>query len=281
MNEIILKSPAKVNLFLDVFGKREDGYHELKTIFHKLELHDLVWIKKTDSKDVTVKCSNPYVPEDEKNICWKVANSLKNRYDIESGLEIDITKKIPVSGGLGGGSSNGAKVMEGMDKIFDLGLSDEEKIRIGSSIGADLPVFIKEDQCIYAEGIGDVLKPLNKSLREEVFLIDPMIDFPENFHKTKWAYQEIDKMNWKHPKPRKLIKTIENGKEGIFENLFNVFEDVMMSEFPEIESILNSLRSKGINSILCGSGPTVIAFSDKVPEDIRKYGSIIETRLGV
>lgn len=275
---LTLNSPAKINLFLDIVGKRENGYHELKTVFQKLELSDKVTIETLDS-GIEIECDNPEVPLDESNTCYKVMKVLKEKYGIDKGLRISIEKKIPVSSGLGGGSSNGGAVLKGMNELFELNLTRGEMIAIGKSIGADIPLFLYQEPCLYAEGIGEDLKPLNNLLKEELYLIYPNIDFPENFHKTKWAFEKSDKRNWRHPDPKEITDAIETGnKEKIYKNLYNAFEPILMEKFPIIEEIKYELKKEEIPSLMSGAGPTITAFSEAMPQRIKNYGEVIKTR---
>ena len=126
MNEIKVDSPAKINLTLDIIKKRVDGYHELEMIMQELELKDEIVLKELDENKISIKCNNPKVPLNEKNLVWKAAELIKEIYGIEKGIEISINKTIPVAGGLGGGSSNAAATIKGLNELWELNLEEKE-----------------------------------------------------------------------------------------------------------------------------------------------------------
>ena len=160
MDSLVLNAKAKINLYLDVTGKRADGYHLLETVMHTVSLCDTVTLTKTDRNGIEISCSDPLIPCNEKNIAYKCAAAFFDKTGISSGgVSIDIIKRIPSQAGLGGGSADGAAVLTGLDRLFETGLSEGELISIGARIGADIPFCIKGG-CGYCTGIGEIIEPL-------------------------------------------------------------------------------------------------------------------------
>lgn len=160
MDSLVLNAKAKINLYLDVMGKRADGYHLLETVMHTVSLCDTVMLTKTDRNGIEISCSDPLIPCNEKNIAYKCAAAFFDKTGISSGgVSIDIIKRIPSQAGMGGGSADGAAVLTGLDRLFETGLSEGELISIGARIGADIPFCIKGG-CGYCTGIGEIIEPL-------------------------------------------------------------------------------------------------------------------------
>lgn len=160
MDSLVLNAKAKINLYLDVTGKRADGYHLLETVMHTVSLCDTVTLTKTDRNGIEISCSDPLIPCNEKNIAYKCAAAFFDKTGISSGgVSIDIIKRIPSQAGMGGGSADGAAVLTGLDLLFETGLSEGELISIGARIGADIPFCIKGG-CGYCTGIGEIIEPL-------------------------------------------------------------------------------------------------------------------------
>ena len=160
MDSLVLNAKAKINLYLDVTGKRADGYHLLETVMHTVSLCDTVTLTKTARNGIEISCSDPLIPCNEKNIAYKCAAAFFDKTGISSGgVSIDIIKRIPSQAGMGGGSADGAAVLTGLDRLFETGLSEGELISIGARIGADIPFCIKGG-CGYCTGIGEIIEPL-------------------------------------------------------------------------------------------------------------------------
>lgn len=160
MDSLVLNAKAKINLYLDVTGKRADGYHLLETVMHTVSLCDTVTLTKTGRSGIEISCSDPLIPCNEKNIAYKCAAAFFDKTGISSrGVSIDIIKRIPSQAGMGGGSADGAAVLTGLDRLFETGLSEGELISIGAKIGADIPFCIKGG-CGYCTGIGEIIEPL-------------------------------------------------------------------------------------------------------------------------
>lgn len=252
-----LKAYAKINLFLDVVGKRFDGYHDLKMIMQTVDLWDEVDVEKTD-KGIELICDNVNLPTDKRNIAYKAAELFMNTYNINSGVKIRVKKNIPIQAGLAGGSTDGAAVIKILNVIFNKNLSQEEMISLGKKIGADVPFCIVGGTA-KCEGIGEIIKPL-KPLRDCILvLIKP------NFGvSTKEVFNKIDNKNYIHPQIDKIIEGIDEGNlNKIGSSLNNVLEQVTIEQNPIIEDIKEMLKVSGsLGTLMSGSGPTVYGIFD-------------------
>lgn len=193
MNSISTKAYAKINLTLDVLGKRPDGYHEIDSIFQTVSLFDEVTIEKQETEGIFCRMDNfgignPDIPEDEKNIAVKAAKSMFRKFNLPGGLSIRIQKGIPTEAGLGGGSADAAAVIQGIRELFSIGVSDEEMIDFAKNIGADIP-FLLFGGTKRVSGIGEKITNLPSLPELPMVLIKPKIGM-----KTKEIYDAVDQM---------------------------------------------------------------------------------------
>lgn len=254
MTALEMKARAKINLSLDVTGKRPDGYHDLRMIMQTVDLYDSVYLEIADS-DIEVVSSSPYAPGGPDNTAYKAAKLIFDEFSIKSGIRISVTKRIPVAAGLAGGSSDAAAVLKGMNQLFSLGLGDEELMSIGKKVGADVPYCIKGGTML-AEGIGDVLTPLEPLKNVDIVLIKPAVGVS-----TQWVYKSLKLENiTKRPDTGILVKSIEDRNIDILaKSMVNVLETVTIARHPVIASIKDRLIREGaVGSAMSGSGPTVI-----------------------
>ena len=253
-----IKSYAKINISLDIVGKREDGYHLLEMIMQQVELYDLIDVNIIP-KGIKVSCNKSYVPTDERNIAYKAAKLFMDTYKINKGVSINIEKNIPVAAGLAGGSGNGAAVLRVMRDLFRINVNDKELMKLGTTIGADVPYCIKGGTAL-CEGIGEKLTTLKPFKDKIILLVKP------NFGvSTKDTYKAIDiNRIHKHPKTNELIKNMEFGNlKFVAENMRNVLENVTLKKYPIIISIKETMMDFGaLGSMMSGSGPTVFGIYD-------------------
>lgn len=279
MNSIDLKSRAKVNLSIDVLGKREDGYHLVEMIMQTIDLYDKLKITEIEENSILIKSNSLDIPLNEDNIMYKAVNLLKNQFNMEKGIEISIEKNIPVAAGMAGGSSNAAAVLVGLNKLWNLGLSENELKHIGLKLGADVPFCITGGSAL-AEGIGEKLTNI-KGLPEDLNIL---ICKPNIFVSTKEVYQSLnmDKVK-RRPQNKELIDALQKEDvKFISENMVNVLEEVTSlkySEIGQIEDIM--IKNKALGSMMSGSGPTVFGLFDnkdcaiKAKEDLQaKYNQV-------
>lgn len=253
-----IKAYAKVNIALDVVGKREDGYHLLRMIMQGIDLYDEIHVEKID-KGIELSCNKHYVPTDERNLAYKAANLFMDTYNIKSGVSIDIKKNIPVSAGLAGGSTDGAAVLKLMNRLFKVNASDDELRRIGVRLGADVPYCINSGTAL-CEGIGEEITKLKPFKDKILVLVKPPFGVS-----TKGVYGAFDlsKVVF-HPDVDALIKGMErNDLRFVAKNMKNLLENVTLNKHKEIISIKQKMLDLGsIGSMMSGSGPTVFAFFD-------------------
>jgi 4-diphosphocytidyl-2-C-methyl-D-erythritol kinase len=249
MKTLHLKAPAKVNYRLDVLNRRPDGYHELRMIMQRIDLCDDVVIDLTDDPGIRVTCGRQGVPDGPANIAWRAADSLLQMTDRQVGLDIAITKNIPVAAGLGGGSSDGATVLMGVNELLGLKFSDERLMDIGLKLGADVPFFIFKRSAL-AEGIGERLTPVSGLPPLWLVLVNP------NIHvSTAWVYQNLQLTTDKVPH---IIPHLFNSIMDVCAILANDLEKVTVKRFPVIGEIKKRLLNEGAcGALMSGSGPTV------------------------
>ncbi|SHJ58291.1 4-(cytidine 5'-diphospho)-2-C-methyl-D-erythritol kinase [Paramaledivibacter caminithermalis] len=253
MYEIKLKAPAKINLSLDVLNKRDDGYHNVEMVMQQITIYDEIFLKKIERGIVlTTNCS--FLPTDVSNIAYKAADYMLNKYGINGGVYIDIKKNIPVAAGLAGGSSDAAGVIKGINSLFDLNLSIEEMMELGTPIGADVPFCILGDGA-FAEGIGEKLTRIRGLRRGWIVLSKPNICIS-----TAEAYANLDLRDIKDiPNTKALLNALERDNlYDIANNLCNVFERGIFRRYPIVKSIKEKMLEYGaIGSLMSGSGPSV------------------------
>lgn len=250
---MLVKAFAKINLSLDIVGKREDGYHLLEMVMQNIDLHDDILIEEID-EGIILSCNKEYVPVDERNIAYKAAKLLIQAKNIDKGVRIEITKRIPVAAGLAGGSADAAAVLIGMNELFGLGMSTEELMVEGLRLGADVPYCIVGGTCL-CEGVGEIVTPLKPFKDLVVLLVKPPFGVS-----TKDAYGsfEIDKIN-KHVNTEKLIKAMdEKDLDGVNYYSRNLLENVVLRKYPVLKNIKQTLARNGsVVTLMSGSGPTI------------------------
>ena len=253
MDKVVTKAFAKINLSLDVLGKRENGYHDVCMVMQTVSVFDLITVERIAS-GIELSTNLPYLPLDKNNLAYKAAQEFFAYTGIKSGVRIDIFKRIPVGAGLAGGSSNASAVLKAMNKLFSAGLSLKELCNIGVKIGADVPYCVLGGTRL-AEGIGEKLSPLPKLPKCSIVLVKPSFSIS-----TKSVYEKIDSyQDYARPDTATLIKGLkEKNLETISSSMCNVLEEVSISEHPVLEKVKEELISRGaICAQMSGSGPTV------------------------
>ena len=273
MNSITLKSRAKINLSIDVLGKRQDGYHLVEMIMQTIDLYDLIEINEKDNDQITIKSTSDAIPLDCNNLVYKAANLIKKTFNINKGVEIHIKKNIPVAAGMAGGSSNAAAVLVGLNKLWNLNLSNQQLEKIGLKLGADVP-FCINGGAVLASGIGEELTPI-KGLTKDVCIL---VCKPDLFVSTKEVYECIDSKDIdKRPNNKFLIECLKNeDTRQLAENMFNVLEGVTMDKHPVIQQIKDIMtNNRALGAMMSGSGPTVFGLYEN-REDAVKCKAILE-----
>lgn len=242
MEKIYSKARAKVNLTLEVLGKREDGYHNIRSIFQKINLYDEIWIQKTNTNTIEIKTNQEELNNPE-NIIYQAYQYLKKKYEKITGICVKLHKKIPMQAGLAGGSTDGASFLRAMNQLFDLKLEKEEIEAIGKSLGADVVPCLYQ-QAVMAQGIGDIITPIDTTFQYYMVIVKPKLACS-----TKKMYQRIDvQKTINQPNTcDKMIQALEqNQLEGVAKNLYNRFEEAMEeNDRIEIEKIKKELIQQG------------------------------------
>ena len=251
MNTIQMKAYGKVNLGLDVIRRRKDGYHEVRMIMQTVQLYDKITMEERRQKGITLETNLSFLPVNENNIAYKAARMLMEEFHISGGLNIKIEKHIPVAAGMAGGSTDGAAVLYGVNRMYQLGLTKRQLMERGVRLGADVPYCIMR---------GTVLSKLPHCY---VLVGKPGVNVS-----TKMAYEnlKLDDPAILHPDIDGMVAALEAGSlKGVADRMENVLETVTIPEHPEIEQIKEVMCSEGaLNAMMSGSGPTVFGiFEDK------------------
>ena len=255
MTTIVLKSHAKVNLGLQIRDQRSDGFHTIHTLFQELDFHDTITLEKRES-NCEFSSNVDWLKNDTSNLCIKAWQKMVDIFGI-GGIAIQLEKKIPAGGGLGGGSSNAATILKGLRQLYDLDVSDDELEKLGVELGADVPFFIRGGLQL-GEGIGEILNHLKVKINGYFLLVIPDLHID-----TAWAYDQVKNIL---DRPKELVNFAGFiQKESIpFELFENDFEAIVVPTYPEIGEIKNSLRANGARyASLSGSGSTVFGIFDE------------------
>ncbi len=259
-NILRVRAHAKINLYLDVVGKREDGYHNLETVFHSIGLHDEVILRERSDKDIKVNCDHPDVPSDSRNIAYRAVNSLRDIVGSVGGFDIEIIKRIPVAAGLAGGSANAAAVLIGVNELFSLGLSEKELMKIGAKLGADVP-FCIHGGAAFGTGIGDILAPLPTLNKVPLILLNTGVRIS-----TADIFRNLNITLTKQRKESIIIKTcVEKGDVvGVGRNLYNLLEVPVFSNHPYLGVLKSQLSTQTgcYGALMSGSGATIFALME-------------------
>lgn len=254
-----LRALAKINLGLDVLRKREDGYHEVRMIMQTIQMYDVLEIQKSNTPGITLTTNLPYIPTDEKNLVYQAAKLLMDEFHIQEGLSMNLEKFIPVAAGMAGGSSDAAAAFVGVNRLFGLGLSEEELMERAVKVGADVPYCIMRGTAL-AEGIGEKLTRLPQLPHCYVLVGKPGVNVS-----TKLAYENLNLAGIsRHPDIDGMIEDISRGDlYAMVSKMENVFEPGIIGKYPVIQEIRDLMEEKGaIKAMMSGSGPTVFGIFD-------------------
>ena len=256
-----LRALAKINLGLDVLGRREDGYHELRMIMQTINMYDQLDMEISEEPGIRITTNLPYVPVNQNNLVYRAANMLMEEFQIKEGLTVDLQKMIPVAAGMAGGSSDAAAAMIGVNRLFQLGLSVKDLMERGVKIGADVPYCLLRGTAL-AEGIGDKLRALPAC--PDCYVL---IGKPGTSVSTKFVYKNLHANELKsHPRIDEMLDAIQwHNLYKMADLMENVLETVTIPQYPIIEEIKNHMKEHGaLNAMMSGSGPTVFGlFDDK------------------
>ncbi|MCL2406972.1 MAG: 4-(cytidine 5'-diphospho)-2-C-methyl-D-erythritol kinase [Defluviitaleaceae bacterium] len=289
MNETKLYARAKINIGLDILGKREDGYHNLVSVMQSVYLADEITVKKIDKPDYGIKVSveNANLPQDERNLAYKTALRVRERYGIDTGIFINLKKNIPVAAGLGGGSSDAAAVLIALRNLYGLNMDEAELYKVGLELGADVPFCLTRGTCL-AEGVGERLRRLNPFPPAWFLLVKPPVHVSTADIFNKYS---VGEKTMQRPDMERLLYGIRTGDLHEIcreEVLVNVFEPITGAIYPVIYEIKKLCREYGaLGASMSGSGSTVFGVfieresADNAARRIKErlgYRDIIVTR---
>jgi 4-diphosphocytidyl-2-C-methyl-D-erythritol kinase len=263
-----LKAYGKVNISLDVVGKREDGYHLLRMIMQTVDIYDELIFEKCE-EGIVITCDKEFVPTDKRNLVYKAIELFKDTYKVQGGVKVHINKNIPVEAGMAGGSTDAAAALRGFRDLYLPSVSDKELMELGVKIGADVPYCILGGTAL-CEGIGEVITPLNHFQNKILVVVKP------NFGvSTVSVYKAFDINSIEaHPNTENLIEAMKREDvKYVAENMMNLLEKVTIKNHEEIQHIKEYIVKEGaLGAMMSGSGPTVFAFF----EDMLKAQSCYE-----
>ena len=253
-NSLQIDAHAKINLSLDVTGRRADGYHLVRMVMQALELHDTLYMEKTDQPGVQLASDRPELASDRSNLIVRAAELMLKKYLPDQGVKIRLEKRIPLAAGLAGGSADAAAALKGINILFDLGIKEKELCRLGVQLGADVPYCITGGTAL-SEGIGEILTPLPELPHCYIVLGKPAEGMS-----TAEAYRALDgRRDVQHPDIDGQIRALRKGHlKGVAEKMGNVLEPVTEERHPEVREIRRLLLAAGAEGArMSGSGPTV------------------------
>lgn len=254
MDSIRLKARAKINLGLDVLGKRPDGYHEVRMVMQTIGIYDRMILTKIPEDDIRITSNLAFLPVNENNLIYRAIRLLKEEYNFSGGVSVDLNKFIPVAAGMAGGSTDAASALFGVNKLFGLNLSMGRLMELGVKLGADVPYCVMRGTAL-AEGIGEKLTRITPVPHMWILIAKPPINVS-----TRLVYEKLDMGGVEHhPDIDEIIRAIEaQDVVRIAKSMGNVLESVTVPLYPVIETIKQDMIEHGaINAIMSGSGPTV------------------------
>lgn len=255
MDEIVVPAPAKINLALDVKGIRADNFHEVEMIMQSISLHDIITIRKND-RGIALSVSEPALSCGRDNLAYQAAELILKEAGLTTGVDINIEKKIPIAGGLAGGSTDAAAVLKGICRLYELPLNEPLMQQLAAELGSDVP-FCLHGGTALATGRGEKIRQLADLAEIQLVLVNPGIKIS-----TAQAYRQIDKLVEKEDIAiHSLVDLIENGKIIYWtEGWKNIFEKIAIQSYQEIKLIKTLLKEMGALFVLMsGSGSTVFA----------------------
>jgi 4-diphosphocytidyl-2-C-methyl-D-erythritol kinase len=269
--KIYEKAPAKINLLLDVLRKRGDGYHEVEMIMTMVDLADRLEMEELPRDAIIISSQVGYIPLDEKNLAFQAARLIKERYDVRKGVYIHLDKKIPVAAGLAGGSSDAAAALRGLNRLWGLGISEDELCDLGAELGSDVPFCVTGGTAI-ARGRGEKLEHISPPPQCWVVLAKPPINVS-----TADVYGRLRANELKdHPSIDFMRGALARGSfHDMCEGLGNVLENVTLELYPEVRQLKESMLRLGADGVLMsGSGPTVFGLVSKQAKLPRIYNGL-------
>ena len=260
MRQLHLRAMGKINLGLDVLGTLPNGYHEVRMVMQMVNIYDQITLKETKDPGISITTNLRFLPVNENNLVYKAAKLLMDEFQVKSGLSIQLYKYLPVAAGMAGGSSDAACALVGVNRMFRLGLTTEDLMQRGVTIGADVPYCILRSTAL-AEGIGEKLSPLPPMPRCHILIAKPPVSVS-----TKFVYENLDMQTVvEHPPIDDLLQALSDGNlPSLAASMGNVLETVTIPHYPEIQAIKECMLKHGaLNAMMSGSGPTVFGIFEE------------------
>ncbi len=264
------KAPAKINLTLDVLYKRSDDFHEVEMVMTTVDLADRIELYLLDRDEIMIQSENRFIPNDERNLAFRAAKLLKERFKISAGVKIIIEKQIPVAAGLAGGSSDAAATLRGLNRLWQLGISTEQLAALGAEIGSDVSFCVYNSTAL-AKGRGEIITELPAPPSCWVVLAKPSQGVS-----TQSVYQSLPLDKVEHPDTIGMVEALKNSDyDGICSRLKNVLELVTLPKYPQVQQIKQQMLQSGADAVLMsGSGPTVFGLVKHESRAVRIYNSL-------
>ncbi|TMN22322.1 4-(cytidine 5'-diphospho)-2-C-methyl-D-erythritol kinase [Lentibacillus cibarius] len=264
------RAPAKINLSLDVLGKRDDGFHEVKMVMTSVDLADRVELGELHRDVIEVSADSQYVPDDERNLAYKAAAAFKYKYQLKRGVRINIKKNIPVAAGLGGGSSDAAAVLRGLNQMWSIGATSSQLAELGATLGSDVPF------CVYGTtalgtGRGEEIRILPSPPVCYVVLAKPDIGVS-----TRHVFPKVNVNELEHPETETVIRSLEEKNfKKLCGSVGNTLERITFSMHPEVRRLKEKMLTSGVSgAVMSGSGPTVAGFVKHFSKAKRVYNGL-------
>lgn len=268
MKELKFRANAKINLFLEVLDKRQDGYHNIETIFQSINLYDTLIFR--ESHKISISCNNPQVPLDSSNLVYKAIDILLKESGKNYGVDIQIDKNIPIGGGLAGGSTDAGATLIGLNKLWQLGYAIDKLLEFGAKIGSDVP-FCMIGGTALGVGRGELLTKLDPMPKYYIVVANPGFQVS-----TAWAYKSLSNLGLTRIRKHGniILDAIQrNDLKEMGVHLYNVFEQLVIEEYPIIGEIkAKMLCSNVLGAMMTGSGSTVFAITDdeQIADEVQK-----------
>ncbi|WP_194540296.1 4-(cytidine 5'-diphospho)-2-C-methyl-D-erythritol kinase [Paenibacillus sp. JZ16] len=269
--KIYEKAPAKINLMLDVLHKRPDGFHEVEMVMTMIDLADRLEMSEQKRDTIIITSQAGYIPLDEKNLAFQAARLIKERYDVKQGVHIHLDKKIPVAAGLAGGSSDAAATLRGLNRLWGLGIPQEELLALGAELGSDVPFCVTGGTAL-ATGRGEVLTPIPNPPQCWVIVAKPPINVSTAEVYGRLRSEQIQR----HPSAERMVEALTQGNfQQMCQSLGNVLEEVTLKMHPEVQQLKEGMLKLGADgALMSGSGPTVFGLVSKESKVARIYNGL-------
>ena len=271
MNTLTLKSPAKLNLYLNVLRKRPDGYHDIETLFERIELCDTIRLQKVP-KGIRLTTNHPALPTGSGNLAYRAAELFFKQLRRPSGVRIYLKKKIPIAAGMGGGSSNAATVLLGLNRLYNHPFSQKALFQMGRRLGADVSFFLLQKSFAWGRGRGDLLTPISSRLKILHLVVNPKV-----MVSTREVYEGFRIGLTKRPSSAKIFQRLLKDADlsGLIDKCYNVLETSVVRKHPPISTVRQQLEALGLQGVtLSGSGPTLFGFTLNL-QQARRFREIL------